>query len=71
MAACLPSLQGTSENGPLSPARRISASPNTMVSVATIIGRKPEPGIDNCPTGRSPLSAITSAPNTTNAAPAT
>ena len=31
-----------------------------MVSAATIMGRKPEPGMDKCPTGRSPLSAMIS-----------
>ena len=51
--------------------RTINASPKMMVSTATIMGRKPEPGMDNCQTGRSPLSAMTSPPKTTNAAPAT
>ncbi len=33
-----------------------------MVRPATIFGMKPEPGIDNCPVGRSPLNAMISTP---------
>src|SRR5690348_15405412 len=71
MMACLPSAHCTSTNGRLSRPRAISIAPNTIVSVARILGRNPEPGNDRLPIGRSPLSAITSAPNATKAPPAT
>src|SRR5215472_472378 len=69
-AACLASVHSTSANGRLSPARAIRTRPKKIIRPARIFGRKPEPGIDSPPIGRSPLSAITSNPKPMKAAPA-
>src|SRR6185503_7450381 len=57
-------------NGLLSPARTISTMPNRMVKAARMKGRKPEPGSDRLPNGRSVLMANTSSPKATKKAPA-
>ena len=70
-AACMASLHDNVANGLLSPARSASTRPKKIVSAARMIGRKPEPGSDRVPNGRSPLSAITSSPTPMKKAPAT
>src|SRR4051812_8973526 len=45
--------------------------PNRIRSAATIFGRKPEPGMERPPMGRSPLMANTARPSAMNAPPAT
>src|SRR6476646_403600 len=70
-AACLAPLHDSVANTLLSFARSASTRPKKMVSTATIFGRKPEPGIDRLPVGRSPLSAMTSRPKPMKKTPAT
>src|SRR5437870_12017132 len=69
--ACLPSAQSSRASGSLSFARKNRAAPRMIMSAATSLGRKPEPGMESCPVGRSPLSANTSRPTATKAALAT
>ena len=71
MAACFASSHDTVAKGLLSPARRVSTNPKKIVSTATIFGKKPEPGSDKLPVGRSPDSAIISRPKPMKKAPAT
>jgi hypothetical protein len=71
MPAWVRSSQLNSANGVLSRPRASNRIPNMINSVAVSLGRKPAPGMDKRPIGRSPLNAKTSTPNPTKTMPAT
>ena len=71
MPACLASLHDKVANSLLSFARNANTRPKKIVRPATIFGIKPEPGSDNVPVGRSPLSAMIKTPTQMKKAPAT